>query len=497
MILSIEKALVVDDDALMREFVVETLIREGVHVTQAGNGLEGRKLLEERVFDIAFIDLKMPGLDGLQLLKHIKNADIETLPIIITAFGTVEKAVEAMREGAYDFLMKPFSPEQVEIILKRAREWVALQAQNTYLQEELGWKLPRGREFLGQSPAFEQLTQSIAKVAKSNSSVLISGETGTGKELVALAIHAMSERNAQPFIRLNCAAVPDTLMDSELFGHEKGAFTSAVSTRVGRFELAHKGTILLDEISEMPLPVQSKLLRVLQEREFERVGGSRTIKVDCRVIATTNRDLKSYVQEGKFRQDLYFRLNVVPIALPSLRERREDIPLLANSFLERFSLEKGPKGRNLSFAAEVLQAFQAYSWPGNVRELENIVERLVVMEEGPVIGVSAIPSELRHEAGAVPREAVPAEQHVTGAVEQEQPVAQPDAQSHALPKETPSESQIFNLSEIERMAIIRALQATGGNRTKSAELLNISIRTLRNKLNEYRQQQLLPQELMS
>lgn len=492
MILSIENALVVDDDVLMREFVVETLIREGIHVTQAGNGLEGRKLLEEKTFDIAFIDLKMPGLDGLQLLKHMKNAGIETLPIIITAFGTVEKAVEAMRAGAYDFLMKPFSPEQVEIILKRAREWVALQAQNTYLQEELGWKLPKGRQFLGRSQAFEGLTDDIAKVAKANSSVLISGETGTGKELVALAIYAMSERNNQPFIRLNCAAVPDTLMDSELFGHEKGAFTSAISMRVGRFELAHKGTILLDEISEMPLGVQAKLLRVLQEREFERVGGSRTIRVDCRVIATTNRDLKTYVQEGRFRQDLYFRLNVVPITIPPLRERVGDITLLANAFLEKFCLEKGPKGRKMNFSTEVLNAFKTYSWPGNVRELENLVERLAVMEDGPEIGLSAIPEEILRPAAAMQMQPATNAQtdelvHAQTPVDQ-QPTHVPD---------TPDLEQVFSLPEMERLTIIRALEATGGNRTRSAELLNISIRTLRNKLNEYRQQNLLPQQFIN
>jgi two-component system response regulator AtoC len=494
MILSIETALVVDDDVLMREFVVETLLREGIQVTQAGNGLEGRKLLEEKAFDIAFLDLKMPGLDGLQLLKHMKTAGVETLPVIITAFGTVEKAVEAMRAGAYDFLMKPFSPEQVEIILKRAREWVALQAQNTYLQEELGWKLPRGRQFLGQSRAFENLTQAIAKVAKSNSSVLLSGETGTGKELVALAIHAMSDRSGQPFIRLNCAAVPDTLMDSELFGHEKGAFTSAVSMRVGRFELAHKGTILLDEISEMPLGVQSKLLRVLQEREFERVGGSRTIRVDCRVIATTNRDLKAYVQEGKFRQDLYFRLNVVPIAIPPLRERPEDIPLLANSFLERFCLEKGPKGRKLSFSADVLNAFRAYAWPGNVRELENLVERLAVMEDGPEIGLQAIPEEILR---AAPPTGMTPVSSSTAALAREVCAPAPTDQQAPPAATTDELNKVFSLPEIERLTIIRALEATGGNRTKSAELLNISIRTLRNKLNEYRQQNALPQQFVS
>lgn len=471
MICNIETALVVDDDVLMREFVVETLTRSGIQVTQAGNGTEAKRFMEEKGFDIAFLDLKMPGLDGMQVLKYMKSAGIETLPIIITAFGTVEKAVEAMKAGAYDFLMKPFSPEQVELILKRAKEWVSLQAQNQYLQEELGWRLPRGRQILGQAPEFERLMQSVSKVARSGSSVLIMGETGTGKELVALAIHAMSERKEQPFIRLNCAAVPDTLMDSELFGHEKGAFTSAVAMRVGRFELANHGTLLLDEISEMPLGLQSKLLRVLQEREFERVGGSRTIKVDCRVIATTNRDLKHYVEQGKFRQDLYYRLNVVPISVPPLRERCEDIPVLTAAFVERYAKNRGDQA-NLFFSADAVQALKNYSWPGNVRELENLIERLCVMEDGPEIGVNALPSDIRGTA------------------------AQPNVQNIDN-KDVKAENapEIFSLPEIERMTILRALDATGGSRQKTAELLDISVRTLRNKLNEYKEQGLIPQQV--
>ncbi len=468
MITSIETALVVDDDALMREFIVETLRRNHIAITEAGNGLDARRLVEERTFDMAFLDLKMPGLDGMQLLKHLQASGAGTLPVIITAFGTVEKAVEAMRGGAYDFLMKPFSPEQVEIIVNRAREWVGLQAQNTYLQEELGWVLPQGRQMVGQSPAIARLMREVRQVAAASSTVLITGESGTGKELVALAIHSLSERRGQPFIRMNCAAVPDALMDSELFGHEKGAFTSAVQRRIGRFELAHHGTLLLDEISEMNIGVQAKLLRVLQEHEFERVGGSHTIKTDCRLIATTNRDLKAQVEQGSFRQDLFYRLNVVPLAVPALRDRAEDIPLLVQAFMQRFSAGRGKGAEPLTLTPAAMARLQAYRWPGNVRELENLVERLCVMSPGPEIDVDQLPPEIAGAAGNV----------VVAAS-----VPRPDGE------------ELFSIPDIERRTILRALHATGGNRRRSAELLGISIRTLRNKLNLYKTTSRLPPEL--
>ena len=461
MITSIETALVVDDDALMREFIVETLRRNKVHITETGNGLDAKKLLEEQVFDMAFIDLKMPGMDGMELLKHMRKQEIPTLPIIITAFGTVEKAVEAMKHGAYDFLMKPFSPEQVEIIINRAKDWVGLQVQNSYLKEELGWILPQGRQIVGQSGSINALMRDVKQVAGSSSTVLISGESGTGKELVALAIHSLSDRHAKPFIRMNCAAVPEALMDSELFGHEKGSFTSAVNRRIGRFELAHHGTLLLDEISEMNIGLQAKLLRVLQEQEFERVGGTHTIKTDCRVIATTNRDLKAEVEAGNFRQDLYYRLNVVPITVPPLRKRREDIPLLVDSFMHRFS--GGKDGNAIAIKPEAMELLTAYDWPGNVRELENLVERFCVMEQGNEIGVDHLPSEVAK-----------AEVVVNDTVEED------------------CDEEVYSIPEMEHRTIMRALKATGGNRRRSAELLGISIRTLRNKLNMYREESRLP-----
>jgi two-component system response regulator AtoC len=474
MITSIETALVADDDALMREFVVETLRRKKIAITAAENGLEAKRLLEEHEFDLAFVDLKMPGMDGMQLLKHIKENGYGCLPIIITAFGTVEKAVEAMRFGAYDFLMKPFSPEQVEIIINRAREWVTLKAQNTYLKEELGWVLPQGRQIIGQSQPIQKLMKDVHQVAASTSNVLLMGESGTGKELVALAIHSLSSRREGPFIRMNCAAVPETLMDSELFGHEKGSFTNAISRRVGRFELAHHGTLLLDEVSEMNLGVQAKLLRVLQEHEFERVGGSHTIKVDCRIIATTNRDLRECVNQGKFRQDLFFRLNVVPIRVPPLRERIDDISLLVKSFINRFSAFKGKKSETTRISDETLEKMTRYSWPGNVRELENLIERLCVMEEDLVLGPEKLPPEIRDSVG-VPAVAVSA--------------------SNGSADVSFDSNTLLSIPLVEQQTILKALKLTHGNRRKSADLLGISIRTLRNKLNRYRQEDLIPADL--
>lgn len=462
---AVETALVVDDDFLMRDFVVETLRREHISVTEASSGLEACNLLEKHEYDVAFIDLKMPGMGGMELLKHMCKAGLRTLPIIVTAFGTVEKAVEAVKCGAYDFLMKPFSPEQVSIILNRARELVQLRSHNSYLQQELGVDLPGGRSIIGKSDAVQQMMGQIERVAATDATVLISGESGTGKELVALAIHAMSERKKGPFVRLNCAAVPESLVDSELFGHEKGAFTSAVERRMGRFELADGGTLLLDEVSEMDLAVQAKLLRVLQEREFERVGGSRTIRIDTRVIAATNRNLEEYAATGNFRSDLFYRLNVVPIHVPPLRERREDIPLLIERFVKRSSRKIQER---LRFSEAAVQRLVNYDWPGNIRELENVVEHMCVMSDGPVIEEHALPPVVRGEkrgTAAAPQAAsIPPESHVSS----------------------------LKLQDLERETIVKVLKAEEGNRGRTAEVLGVSVRTLRNKINQYRNEGSLP-----
>jgi DNA-binding NtrC family response regulator len=447
MITSVEQALVVDDDSLMRDFVVETLSRRGLHITQAQNGQEAKRLLEEREFDIAFIDMKMPGMDGMQLLRAMKEMGVTTLPVMVTAFGTVERAVEAMKMGAYDFLMKPFSPEQVELVLDRASEWIGMRAQNAYLREELGWQLPRGRQMVGRSPAMQKMMAQIERVARASATVLVTGESGTGKELVALAIHSLSDRRDRPFIRMSCAAVPSTLMDSELFGHEKGAFTSAVSRRLGRFELADGGTLLLDEIGELELGLQAKLLRVLQEREFERVGGTRTIRTDCRVIASTNRNLAECVKNGTFREDLFYRLNVVSITVPPLRERREDVPLLMDFFVKRFgsSHRKAVKG----FTKEARDALIKYDFPGNVRELENIVERAVVLTRGEYVSREDLPTLAEKR----------------------------DVNLEGDMKDV--------VGSVEKRMIIDALAKAGWIQTKAAELIGISERMLRYKLRKY------------
>ena len=490
MISSIESVLVVDDDTLMREFVVETLTREHIEVVQASNGVQARNLMQQRDFDMAFVDIKMPGLSGMELLRWQREKELPTLTVIVTAFGTVEQAVEAMKLGAIDFLMKPFSPEQVELVLNKAREWVRLNAQNQYLKEELGWTMPKGRFLLGRSEAMKGILSQIERVAASDCTVLISGESGTGKELVSQAIHGLSARRHNPYVRMNCAAVPETLADSELFGHEKGAFTGAVGRRLGRFELAGNGTLLLDEISEMPLNLQAKLLRVIQEREFERVGGGRTLRADCRVIATTNRDLEAYVREGGFRQDLYYRLNVVPIRVPPLRDRVEDIPMLAQTFLERFLKKTKSDSARLVFQEDTLAVLSAYSWPGNVRELEHLVERLCVMEKGPALSPAMLPPEMGGRRAEFPPQvrvdppAAPCVEIGGNGIGEE-----PASGSASF-----SSASDFQLADIERATILRALEHTRGHRNQATKLLGISIRTLRNKLGQYRQEGALPAE---
>lgn len=473
MITAIETALVVDDDTLMREFVVETLIREKIEVVQASSGTQARALMNKREFDMAFVDIKMPGLSGMDLLRWQREAEVSTLTVMITAFGTVEQAVEAMKLGAVDFLMKPFSPEQVEMALNRAREWVRLHAQNQYLREEMGLSMPAGRRLLGRSETMQSVMRQIERVAQSDSTALISGESGTGKELVAQAIHGLSDRRERPYVRMNCAAVPETLADSELFGHEKGAFTGAIARRAGRFELAADGTLLLDEISEMPLNLQAKLLRVVQEREFERVGGTRIMRAHCRIIATTNRDLQQEVEAGTFRKDLYYRLNVIPIHIPPLRERPEDILLLADTFLERFQSGKRAGDQPLRFSDDVREALTRYDWPGNVRELEHFVERLCVMESGPELTRNVLSPEFFSYTGD----------------------RQPVSSNYTTTATSPSPAETSGprcLADVEREAIIETLAYTDGQRNRAADMLGISIRTLRNKLSAYREEGTLP-----
>ncbi len=378
--LPIEKILLVDDEPLIRNFLSEALRRNGYDVTVVENGKKALSCLKENTFDVVITDMKMPDLTGLEVLRKAKESSPETLVIIMTAYGTIENAVEAMRYGAFHYLLKPFTPEAIETVLEKAAEHLALVRENTFLREEV--KRGRGTSrFIIESPSMKKILHDLIKVAKSQASVLIQGESGTGKEVIAAAIHAYSQRAEKPYIRVNCAAIPDTLIESEFFGHEKGAFTGAAIRKPGRFELAHGGTLLLDEVTEIPLPLQPKLLRVIQEQEFERVGGTKSLAVDVRLIATSNRNLKEAIAQKIFREDLYYRLNVVPVLLPPLRERGEDILPLARYFLELYCLENSKKLKTLTPEAE--KKLIGYPWPGNIRELANVIERVVVLDEGP------------------------------------------------------------------------------------------------------------------
>src|SRR5437867_3507772 len=371
----IEKIIVLEDDLVVRKSLEQQLRYRRYDVASATTIAEAQELLTKDNFDLMIVDVRLPDGDGTELLKQLQVRPSRPLVVMISGFGTVDLAVECMSNGAFTFLTKPFSPEQLAVTLKKAEEHTQLVKVNQYLShaenEESGYEL------LGTSAPMEQLRQLIRKVARTQATVLIQGESGTGKELVARALYRQSPRANTPFIKVNCAAIPENLIESEFFGHEKGAFTGALTKREGRFELAHGGTILLDEISEISPQVQAKLLRVLQERELERVGGNRTIKVDVRVIATTNRHLEESVERKEFRQDLYFRLNVVPIFIAPLREHKEDIPLLADQFRQRFARKHGMEVMGISHAC--MKALEHHSWPGNVRELQNVIERAVIL----------------------------------------------------------------------------------------------------------------------
>jgi len=457
----IEKIIVLEDDAILRNNLTQTLRRRRYDVAAVSTIAEAQEYLAADNFDLIILDVRLPDGDGTDLLKALQQRPQRPLVVITTGFGSVESAVECMKNGAFDYLIKPFSTEQIEVVLRKAEEFTQLLKVNRFLSQETD---EAEQELLGNSPAMQELRQLIRKVARTQATVLIQGESGTGKELVARAIYRESPRAHGPFIKVNCAAIPENLIESEFFGHEKGAFTGAINKREGRFELAHGGTILLDEISEISPSVQAKLLRVLQEREFERVGGTRTIKVDVRVIATTNRNLEQSVERKEFRQDLFFRLNVVPIHLPPLRERRGDIVPLAEEFMRRFSRKHGVHIKGFSDAA--LAALQAHDWPGNVRELQNVVERAVILcgDDGLLepghLGLST-PVQLRSETrSANPSPAVPA------------------------PPGPAADGHFPTLAELERQHILAALQFCKGNRTHAARVLGISIRTLRNKLHE-------------
>lgn len=438
----IEKVLVVDDEPLMLRFISDVLRRQGKEVACAGNGADAIQILDREPIDLVITDMKMPIKTGLDVLKAAKSHHPSPLVILATAHGSIESAVEAMKLGAFHYLIKPFSPEALEGILEKAEEHLRLIKENKFYREDSKYPL-----LVAQSPAMKRLLQDLEKIAKANASVFITGESGTGKEVIAGAIHELSFRAQYPFIKVNCAAIPETLLESEFFGHERGSFTGAHTKKTGRFELADRGTLLLDEVTEIPLVLQPKLLRAIQEQEFERVGGTKPIKVNLRFLATSNRNMQEAIETKVFREDLFYRLNVVPIQIPPLRERREDILALATHFLEKFCVEnhKAPK----TFTESAIKKLLGYPWPGNVRELANIIERTVVLDFDPVI-----------DAGHLYL----------------------DSTIAAAQKEL---KKGVTLHEMEKELILQTLAANHQNRTKTAAILGISVRTLRNKLHEY------------
>jgi len=387
-----ENILIVDDEKNYLLVLEDLLSEEGYQVFTADSARSGLEIVRENDLDVVITDMKMPRMDGMAFLEAIQLQNADLPVIMMTAFGSVEKAVEAMRKGAYDYILKPFKNEELKLTIRKAIDHYRLVCRNRYLTHELQERY-QFSNIIGKSAPMQRIYQLIEKVAPTRATVLITGESGTGKELIARAIHFNSPRREQPFISVNCGALPETLLESELFGHEKGAFSGAVSQRKGRFELAHEGTLFLDEITEMSFPLQVKLLRVLQEMEFERVGGTQSLKVDVRMVAASNRNLKEEVAGGRFRADLFYRLNVVHVALPPLRERTDDIPLLMSHFLVKFAREGSMDP--ISMDPDALRILLEYPWPGNVRELENAMERAVILSSGSVITVKDLPSEIR------------------------------------------------------------------------------------------------------
>jgi len=457
------KILIADDDPQMQLAISASLKRAGHELTVVGDGRAALRALEEGSFDVIISDQRMPEMSGQELLSEVQKRGWDTPFVMITAYGTINQAVQAMQQGAADFITKPFSAEDLERVVERV---VTPESRSL---RGAGRKSQRGRAIITADAVMIRILEVAEAVARSDATVLIQGESGTGKELIARFVHTASARARQPFVAVNCAALPATLLESELFGHEKGAFTGAQSRKIGKFELAHGGTMLLDEISEMDLGLQAKLLRVLQEREIDRVGGREPISIDVRVIATTNLNLAEAVKQGKFRADLFYRLNVIPITLPPLRRRKGDIKLLVEHFMKQYLGDHAPV-----IPKDVLAALMEYDWPGNVRELQNAVERAAILSGGQVPGPKDFLLGVEGAAADVP-----------------------SAAQLQVEKELSAESRATGLTitcgttvqDMEKALILETLRATNNNRTKAATLLGISIRTLRNKLNEYAMEQ--------
>ncbi len=450
----IQRILVVDDDALSREFLVEAVAALGYQPIEAKDGQEALALAVSESPDLLLTDLRMPGMSGLELVQKL-SAVLPGLPsVLITAQGTIETAVQAIKHGASDFLVKPCTPEALEVVIERIDRTRRLVRENEYLRSEVS---PASPEIVATSPLMLETILSAQRLARSKGTVLVTGESGTGKERIAHLIHQSSPRKTGPFIRVNCAALPDALLESELFGHERGAFTGAHKSKEGRFELADRGTLLLDEIGEIPLSLQAKLLRVLEEEEFERVGGTHTLKVDVRIVATTNRDLGADARAGKFREDLYYRLHVLPLSVPPLRERPEDIVPLARHFAALFARDNGLATPMFTEAA--LDRLKGWRWPGNVRELENVIQRAVVMLRSSQIDAADV-SFTGSSTRAEPK-----------AIDTPTPAAQLGA---SLANRT--------LEEVERISILATIDAARGNKTEAARRLGVTARTLSNKM---------------
>lgn len=446
--------LVVDDEPIISGMLYEVLKKKPFNIKIADSGKQALDLLNSEQFDLVITDVYLPDLNGLEILKLTKEKDPDTGVIVITAHSSVESAVEAIKVGAYDYLTKGFSVDEIELTVDKFFNFQRLVKENAQLKFELG-KRYNIENIVGNSPEMKKVFETIEMVAPTNATVLLQGASGTGKEVIAKAIHQLSDRKDMPFIKTNLAAIPEGLAESELFGHEKGAFTGAIKNTKGRFEMADDGTLLLDEISEATINLQTKLLRVLQEKEFEKVGNPTPIKVDVRIIATTNRQLQNEVANGNFREDLFYRLNVVPIRLPNLKERKVDIPLLVEHFIEKYSAQNNKNIKKID--ASALNKLMKHNWPGNVRELENTIERAVVIcKEGSIKSNHLF---LEDDMGGMYRNKL--------------------AQSGNLPDD-------LTLKELERLYIIKVLKESNGNKTHAAEKLGVTVRTLRNKLNEYK-----------
>jgi len=446
-----EKILIVEDEEGMNEILTILLETEGYKVTSAKDGAEAIKYLEKDIYDIVITDIKMPGIDGFTVLKKVKDISPSTLVIIITAFGTNEDAVDAMKLGAYDYIHKPFKIDEIRIVVNKAIEKRRLRREIETLKEKISTTY-RLENIIGKSVKMQELMHAIPKIAKSNSNVLITGESGCGKELVARAIHNLSYRADKQFVTINCATLPEGLLESELFGYMKGAFTGATHNKEGLFEIADYGSIFLDEVAEMPVTLQAKLLRVIETGTFRRLGGTSDIKVDVRVIAATNKDLKQAIKNGEFREDLYYRLNVVPIKIPPLRERKEDIPLLIEHFLKKLN------STNVRFSPEAMRILLQYEWKGNVRELENMIERILLLTEREIILPEDLPPELREHKELF----------------------------QGLPRLTENGIDLDKiLQNIEISYLKKALELTSGVKTEAAKLLNLSFRSFRHRLSKY------------